>query len=144
MRHNPTYCGVRAGTAHPSRSSRPNITAVARALGWPTSGSAPDWTSTPTTVVLALEHRARQRALAAVVEPVDVGAAGDQGPDRVGVAVVRREHQQRVAGGVGEVRRHAGVDVRREPHVVTGTGEVEDVVGDLHQLVGSGSVTPSP
>ena len=77
------------------------------------------------------EDRGGQRRLAAVVGARVVGAAVQQRGDGVRVPVVGGQDQQRVALVVGEVDRHAGVDVRDEVVGAAAAGEVEDATGQL-------------
>ena len=101
-------------TRHPRRSARPNISAVARAVGAPASGSAPPASEAAYDVVLALEDRAGERGLPPGVEPVGVRAAVEEQTDRGGVAVVGGEHEDGVAVGVGVVDREPAVEVARQ------------------------------
>ena len=62
----------------------------------------------------AARTRGGERGLAPVVDASRVGAALDESPHRLGMVVVRREDEQRVARPVGEVHGQPGVQVGRQ------------------------------
>ena len=101
----PRPVGYRRASSSPVIAGSSKKTAVARALGPPASGSAPAASSRAHGVGRLPEDRGGQRRLPAVVGPRVVGAAVEQGGDRVRVAVVGGQDQQGVALVVGEVHR---------------------------------------
>ena len=80
---------------------------------------------------LPAEGGRAEGGLAAVVLPLGVRAALQQGGHGVRVLVVGGQDQQGVAGRVGQVHRQAGVDQRGELAGLALAGEVERVVQEV-------------
>src|SRR5690606_38410602 len=81
-----------------------------------------------------LEGGTGEGGLAAVVDPVGLGAAGQQCAHRVGVAVVGGEHDEGVAAVVGEVGGDPGVHIGGQLLGPPLPGQIEDLGRQLHDL----------
>jgi hypothetical protein len=87
-------------------------------------------------LVGALEQRTGERTLVLAVAQVRVGARGEQGGHRLGVAVVGGEHQQCVALVVRSVDRNSVCHEVEQLGGLTGSREVRGEREDPSGLVG--------
>lgn len=82
------------------------------------------------------EHRRAGRGLAAIIDPVRVGAMLEQHADRLRMTVIRGQDEQRVARSAREVHRHSPFYDGSQLVGLSFAGEVEDSAQEVQLLLG--------